>query len=69
MTDGLGTVDKRCEPLSIQGLKSLIKYMRHPSKEGLLTLAGDEDCDIPDLTAKFVFGAAQIEQREVLDGN
>lgn len=50
-------------------LSELIRHMRHPTKEGLLTLAGDEDCEIPDLTADFCFGAARIEHPEVPDNN
>jgi hypothetical protein len=44
-----------------------IVHMRHPEKHGLLTLAGNEDCDIPELTASFCFGAAQIENPELSD--
>jgi len=47
----------------------LIRHMHHPLKDGLLTLAGDEDCDIPTLTAEFCFGAAQIEHSDVSDNN
>ena len=43
--------------------------MRHPFKNGLLTMAGNEDCDIPELTAEFLLGGAQIEQPNVLDRN
>ena len=50
-------------------LEDLIQHFRHPDKEGLLTLAGDEDCDIPELTASFGLGAAQIELRNVFDCN
>lgn len=50
-------------------LAKQIRHMRHPVKDGLLTLAGDEDCDIPTLTAEFCFGAAQIEHSDVSDNN
>jgi hypothetical protein len=50
-------------------LSKLIRHMRHPVKDGLLTLAGDEDCDIPELCANFVFGAADIELPDVSDRN
>ena len=50
-------------------LCSLIRHMRHPTKSGLLTLAGEEDCDIPELTANFAFAGAQIEFPEILDRN
>jgi hypothetical protein len=43
--------------------------MQHPVKDGILTFAGKEDCDIPELTAKFLFEGAQIEQPNVLDRN
>lgn len=55
--------------LTEERLKLLVKHFRHPSKCGLLTIAGDEDCDIPELTANFAFGGAQIELPEVLDRN
>jgi hypothetical protein len=45
--------------------EGLIRHMRHPVKDGLLTIAGDEDCDIPELTAGFFFGGAQIEDPEI----
>ncbi len=50
-------------------LNKLIQHMRHPVKEGLLTLAGDEDCDIPEVCANFIFGAADIEPPDVSDRN
>ena len=50
-------------------LEDQIRHMRHPVKDGLLTLAGDEECDIPELTANFAFGGAQIELPDVLDRN
>jgi hypothetical protein len=50
-------------------MNGLIRHMRHPSKGGLLTLAGDENCDIPELTASFCFGAAQIDDPDVLNSN
>jgi hypothetical protein len=50
-------------------LSKLIRHMRHPVKDGLLTLAGDEDCDIPELCANFVFGAAEIDSPDVSDSN
>jgi hypothetical protein len=53
----------------LEDLARQIRHMRHPIKDGLLTLAGDEDCDIPTLTAEFCFGAAQIEHSEVSDSN
>jgi hypothetical protein len=46
-----------------------IRQWRHPVKNGLITIAGDEDCDIPELTANFLFGGAQIEQPNVPDRN
>jgi hypothetical protein len=49
--------------------EGLIRHMRHPTKQGLLTIAGNEGCDIPELTANFVFGGAQIELPDVLDRN
>jgi hypothetical protein len=41
--------------------------MATPVKNGLITVAGDEDGDIPELTAEFVLGGAQIEQPDVFD--
>jgi hypothetical protein len=52
-----------------EDLAMQIRHMRHPVKDGLLTLAGDEDCDIPSLTAEFCFGAAQLEHSDVSDCN
>lgn len=49
--------------------KRLVRHFQHPAKEGIITLAGDEDCDIPELTASFLFGGAQIDLPEVLDSN
>ncbi|MGD0630477.1 MAG: hypothetical protein ABR987_14060 [Terracidiphilus sp.] len=46
-----------------------IRHWRHPVKNGLITVAGNEDCDIPELTANFLLGGAQIEQPNVLDRN
>ncbi len=43
--------------------------MRHPVKNGLLTIAGDEDDDIPELTAGFLLGGAQIEDAEIPDSH
>lgn len=48
-------------------LEDQVRHWRHPVKNGLITIAGDEDCDIPELTANFLFGGAQIEQPDVLD--
>jgi len=50
-------------------LEDRVRHWRHPLKHGLITIAGDEDCDIPELTANFLFGGAQIEQPDVLDRN
>jgi hypothetical protein len=50
-------------------LESQVRHWRHPIKNGLITIAGDEDGDIPELTAEFLFGGAQIEQSDVLDSN
>lgn len=50
-------------------LSPLIRHFQHPSKAGILTIAGDEDGDIPELTASFVFGSARIELPKVLDSN
>ncbi len=50
-------------------LSLLIRHMRHPVKDGLLTFAGDEDCDIPKLTCNFIFGVAEIEEPDILDCN
>jgi hypothetical protein len=50
-------------------LEDQVRQWRHPVKNGLITIAGDEDCDIPELTANFLFGGAQIEQPYVLDRN
>jgi len=50
-------------------LSRFIRHMRHPTKNGVLTLAGDEECDIPDLTASFALGGAQIEPAEIPDCN
>jgi hypothetical protein len=50
-------------------LEDQIRHWRHPVKNGLITTAGDEDCDIPELTTSFLFGGAQIEQPNVLDRN
>jgi hypothetical protein len=49
--------------------RDLIRHMRHPQKGGLLTLAGDEDLDIPELTASFLLGEAKIELPKFLDGD
>ena len=54
---------------SVASLESPVRHMRHPFKNGLLTMAGNEDCDIPELTAEFLLGGAQIEQPNVLDRN
>ncbi len=43
--------------------------MRHPEKNDLLTLAGDDDCDIPELTTSFVMGVAQLEHTDLPDSN
>jgi hypothetical protein len=50
-------------------LEDRVRQWRHPVKNGLITIAGDEDCDIPELTASFLFGGAQIELPNVLDSN
>jgi hypothetical protein len=50
-------------------MEDQVRQWRHPIKKGLITIAGDEDCDIPELTADFLFGGAQIEQPNVLDRN
>ena len=50
-------------------LEDQVRQWRHPVKNGLITIAGDEDCDIPELTASFLFGGAQIEQPNALDRN
>ena len=48
-------------------LEDQVRQWRHPVKNGLITIAGDEECDIPELTASFLYGGAQIEQPDVLD--
>jgi hypothetical protein len=50
-------------------LESQIRHKRHPVKDDPLTITGNEDCDIPELTANFLFGGAQIEQPEILNCN
>jgi len=50
-------------------LEDQARHWRHPVKNGLITIAGDEDGDIPELTAKFLFGGAQIELPIVPDRN
>jgi hypothetical protein len=50
-------------------LENQVRHWRHPVKNGLITVAGDEDGDIPELTACFLFGGAQIELPNVLDRN
>jgi hypothetical protein len=50
-------------------LEDQVRHWRHPVKNGLIAVAGDEDGDIPDLTASFLFGGAQIELPDVLDRN
>jgi hypothetical protein len=50
-------------------LDDQVRHWRHPVKDGLITMAGDEDCDIPELTTDFLFGGAQIEQPNVPDSN
>ena len=50
-------------------LEEQVRHWRHPVKDGLITMAGDEDCEIPELTADFLFGAAQIEQPDVSDSD
>jgi hypothetical protein len=61
-------MEKEHNPLTTE-MSNLIHHMRHPSKKGLLTMVGDEDCDIPELTANFCFGAAQLEYPDILDRN
>ena len=46
------------------GSKEKIRHMRHPGKDGLLTLAGDEDCDIPKLTHEFCLGVADLDEHD-----
>ena len=48
-------------------VESQIRHMRHPVKMGLLTIAGNEDCNIPELTAEFLFGGVNIDPSKVLD--
>jgi hypothetical protein len=50
-------------------LEDQVRQWRHPVKNGLITVAGDEDGDIPELTAEFLLGGAQIEQPKILDRN
>jgi hypothetical protein len=50
-------------------LEDQVRHMQHPVKDGVLTIAGSEDCDIPELTAEFLFGGAEIEHSKVLDRN
>lgn len=50
-------------------LSSLIRHMRHPVKDGLLTLAGDDDTDIPETTATFLMGGAEIASTEISDSH
>jgi hypothetical protein len=50
-------------------LEDQVRQWRHPIKNGLITVAGDEDGDIPELTAEFLLGGAQIEKPEVLNSN
>ncbi|MGD0546751.1 MAG: hypothetical protein ABR991_02850 [Terracidiphilus sp.] len=50
-------------------LEDQVRQWRHPVKNGLITVAGDEDGDIPELTAEFLLGGAQIEKPDVLNRN
>lgn len=50
-------------------LEDQVRQWRHPVKNGLITVAGDEEGDIPELTAEFLLGGAQIEQANFFDGN
>jgi hypothetical protein len=54
---------------SMASLEDQVRQWRHPVRNGLITIAGDEDGDIPELTASFLYGGAQIEQPDVLDRN
>jgi hypothetical protein len=66
-TTGLGMeTDLREASASLQ---DQVRQWRHPVKNGLITIAGDEQCDIPELTAEFLFGGAQIELPDVFDRN
>ena len=46
-------------------LEDQIRQWRHPVKNGLITVAGDESGEIPELTAQFLLGGAQIEKPDV----
>lgn len=48
-------------------IEDQVRQWRHPVKNGLITVAGDEDGDIPELTAEFLLGGAQIEKPDVLN--
>jgi hypothetical protein len=56
-------------PEASVSLEAPIRHWRHLVKKGLITIAGDEECDIPELTAEFLFGGAQIELPDVFDRN
>ena len=50
-------------------LEDQVRQWRHPVKNGLITVAGNEDGDIPELTAEFLLGGAQIEKPEIPNRN
>jgi hypothetical protein len=50
-------------------LGNQVRQWRHPEKNVLITVAGSEDGDIPELTAEFLLGGAQIEKPEILNRN
>ena len=50
-------------------LEDQVRQWRHPVKKGLITVAGDEEGEIPELTAEFLLGGAQIENPDVLNRN
>jgi hypothetical protein len=50
-------------------LEDQVRQWRHPVKHGLITVAGREEGEIPELTAEFLLGGAQIENPDVLNRN
>jgi hypothetical protein len=50
-------------------LEDQVRQWRHPVKNGLITVAGNEEGDIPELTAELLLGGAQIEKPDVLNRN
>jgi hypothetical protein len=50
-------------------LEDQIRQWRHPVKSGLITVAGNEEGEIPVLTAEFLLGGAQIGNPNLLNRN